>query len=159
MALQALRKHTTTILYGAGLALLLFLLKWLELRFVILNNALDVYIGAMAVLFTGLGIWLSTKLSKPRVQTVVVEREVTVEVPVGPEFVRNDAEVERLGLRPRELEVLAGMAAGLSNEEIAERLFLSLNTVKTHSSNLFEKLDVKRRTQAVEQARKLGIIA
>lgn len=137
----------------------MLLLNWLQLRFVIMDHAIEIYITAIALLFTGLGVWLALKLAKPRVQTVVVEKEVKVEVlvPVA-EFLFNEAEFNKLGLSGRELEVLQLMARGMSNREIAAALFVSENTVKTHSSNLFEKLDVKRRTQAVEQGRKLGII-
>jgi len=154
--LSALVKNKWMILYGSGLALLLFLLRWLELRFIILNHALDIYIGAIALIFTGLGIWLALKLAKPKTQTVIIEKEI---YRTADEFIINEAELERLAISRRELEVLQLMAEGLSNGEIAERLFVSLNTVKTHSSKIFEKLDVKRRTQAVEKAKRLGLIA
>ena len=122
----------------------------------ILDHALDIYIGAIALIFTGLGIWLALKLAKPKTQTVIVEKEI---YRATDEFVLNEAELEKLGLSRRELEVLQHMADGLSNGEIAEKIFVSLNTVKTHSSKIFEKLDVKRRTQAVEKAKRIGIIA
>jgi two-component system, NarL family, response regulator LiaR len=138
------------------MALLLFLLKWLEWRFLILDHAIEVYGGAIAILFTGLGIWLALKLNKPKIQTLTIEKEVYI----SPETTAalNQKEIARLGLSARELEVLQLMAEGLSNQEIAGRLFLSLNTIKTHSSNIFEKLDVRRRTQAVEKAKRLNII-
>lgn len=142
--------------YSVFLAVLLFFLKWLELRFIIIDHAFELYIGAIALIFMGVGIWLARKLSKPKVKTVVVEKEVFV-TPAA-DFKVDAEEVERLGISKRELEVLQLMAEGLSNQEIAERLFVSLNTVKTHSSKLFEKLDVKRRTQAVEKAKRLTII-
>lgn len=151
-----LLKNKSIILYGASLALLLFLLKWLELRFIIIDHAFEIYIGAIALVFTGLGIWLALKLARPRIKTVVVEKEVYIYK--GPEFILNASELNKLNLSKRELEVLQGMAQGLSNLEIAQRLFVSLNTIKTHSSKLFEKLEVARRTQAVEKARKLSII-
>jgi len=153
------------VLYGLALALLLFALKWLELRYTIMQHATDIYIGFIALIFTGLGIWLALKLSKPKVkietviETVVVEKEVFVETPASEHFSPDTNRAEELGISRRELDVLRLMAEGLSNQEIAGRLFVSLNTVKTHSSNLFEKLDVKRRTQAVEKAKKLSIIA
>lgn len=150
------KKNKLTLLYGASLALLLVLLKWLELRFVVIDHAFEIYVGAIAVIFTALGIWLALKLTKPKVKTVVVEKEVYVNNPEG--FTPNEREIEKLGLSKRELEVLQGMARGLSNQEIAAQLFLSLPTIKTHAAKLFEKLDVKRRTQAVEKARQLGII-
>ncbi|KAA2242999.1 response regulator transcription factor [Chitinophaga agrisoli] len=151
-------KHKHTILYGVCLAVLLFLLKWLELRLVIVHHHMEVYIGAIAILFTALGIWLALKLTQPKVKTVVVEKEVYLPEGNGREFTQNAAEVSRLGLSNRELEVLQLMAEGLSNQEIAARLFVSLNTIKTHSSRVFEKLDVKRRTQAVDKAKRLSII-
>lgn len=138
------------------MAALLFLLKWLELRFVIFNHAFEIYIGAIAVIFTGLGIWLALKLSRPKM--VVVEKAVYIQQDAGSSFVVNQQEIEKLGISSRELEVLQLMAEGLSNQEIAEKLFVSLNTIKTHSSNLFIKLDVKRRTQAVDIAKKRRII-
>ena len=144
-------KHKETILYGLALALLLFLLKWLELRFVIIDHAFEIYIGAIAAIFTALGIWLAIKLTKPK--TVVVEKEVYIK-----DFTLNENELNKLRLSKRELEVLQLMAEGLSNQEIAERLFVSLNTIKTHSSKVLEKLDVERRTQAVEKAKRLSII-
>lgn len=155
--MRFLRKHWHRVVYGLSMALLLFLLKWLEIRFVIMDHALEVYIGAIAAIFTGLGIWLALKLSTPRKETLVIEKTVYVTAPS--EFVPNDKGIKKLNLSPRELEVLQLMAEGLSNQEIAGRLYVSLNTVKTHSSNLFEKMDVSRRTQAVDKAKKLGIIA
>ena len=153
---QFFTKHKAILAYGVGMALLMFLLKWLELRFVIFDHAMEVYIGSIALLFTGLGIWLALKLTKPKVQTVIIEKEVFVDN--TPAFVFNEKEMTRLGLSKRELEVLQLMAEGLSNNEIAERLFVSLNTIKTHSSKVFEKLDVKRRTQAVELAKRISLI-
>jgi two-component system, NarL family, response regulator LiaR len=147
-------KNKYIILYGISLAILLFLLKWLELRFIIFDHALEVYIGAIAVLFTALGIWLALKLSRPK--TVVVEKEVYVSN--NRDFVLNEKELARLELSKRELEVLQLMAQGLSNQEIADRLYVSLSTIKTHTTNLFEKLDVKRRTQAIEKAKRLSLI-
>ncbi len=143
------------ILYGAALALLVFLLKWLEWRYLVMDRAIELYGGAIAILFTGLGIWLAVKLARPKWRTVVVEKEVYVKAATG----INEKEAARLGLSIREREVLQLMAEGLSNQEIAGRLFVSLNTVKTHSANIFEKLDVRRRTQAVEKAKRLNIIA
>ena len=151
-----LRKHKSIILYGVSLASLTLLLRWLEFRFMVIDHALDMYIGIIAVVFTALGIWLALKLARPKVQTVVIEKEIMVQAPA--EFIFNEAGFKALGLSNRELEVLQLMSQGLSNQEIAERLFVSLNTVKTHSSGLFSKLDVKRRTQAVEVGKRLKII-
>ncbi|GAB3247548.1 response regulator transcription factor [Larkinella harenae] len=149
-------RNKPTILYGISLALLLSLLKWLELRFLIINHTFEVYIGAIALVFTGLGIWLAQKLTSPTIKTVVVEKAIYRTGPTG--FILNEDALAKTGLSKRELEVLQLMAEGLSNQEIASRLFVSLNTVKTHSSNVLEKMDVKRRTQAVEKARRLLLI-
>lgn len=155
---EKLIKHKAVLLYSISLGLLLFLLKWLELRFIIFNHSLEIYIGAIAVLFTALGIWLSQKLTKPKLHTIIIEKEILVkpEAPAG--FEVNQKAIDQLGLSKRELEVLQLMAEGLSNTEIADRLFVSLNTIKTHVSKLFEKMDVKRRTQAIEMARRLSLI-
>lgn len=154
---RAILKYKWIILYGSGLALLLLLLRWLELYVLYNPQQQDVYIGAIALMFTCLGIWLTLKLSRPKIETIIVEKPVYVSANGG--FTPNEAEIERLSISKRELEVLQLMAEGLSNREIAERLFVSLNTIKTHSSKVYEKLEVKRRTQAVEKAKKHGIIA
>lgn len=151
-----LLRNRTIIIYGVLLSVLLFLLKWMELRFLIYDHATEIYIGLIAVMFTALGIWLALKLAKPKVHTVIVEKEVYTER--GADFILNEKELAALGLSKRELEVLELMAGGLSNDEIAAQLFVSLNTIKTHSSRVFEKLDVKRRTQAVEKAKRLQLI-
>jgi two-component system, NarL family, response regulator LiaR len=162
MIVKSLIKHKLIIIYGVALAVLLFILKWLELRFIIMDHAFEVYAGAIAVTFTALGIWLALKLTKPKVTTIVVEKEVYInkEVPAPPngEFTLNEQALSKSGISKRELEVLQLIAQGLSNQEIADQLFVSLNTVKTHSSNLFLKLDVKRRTQAIEKAKRLSLI-
>lgn len=147
-----LTKNKDTILYGISLAGLLFLLRWLEIRFTIINHTFEIYIGAIALLFTGLGVWFATKLNKPKIETQIIEKENPTE------FVLNEVELLKLGISKRELEVLQLIAGGLSNQEIANKLFVSLNTIKTHSSKVFEKLDVKRRTQAIEKAKRLGLI-
>lgn len=148
-----LTRNKDTILYGISLAILLFLLRWLELRFLIISHAFEIYAGMIAIIFTALGIWLALKLTKPKIETRIVEKPIFTET-----FVLNETELNNLGLSKRELEVLQLMSAGLSNQEIAEKLFVSLNTIKTHTSKLFEKLDVKRRTQAIEKAKRLSLI-
>jgi two-component system, NarL family, response regulator LiaR len=162
MLLKNLVKYRAVIFYGTSLAAVLFLLKWLEYRFVIIDHSFEIYITCIAIIFTALGIWLALKLAKPKIEThietIVVEKEVFVKPDTNHTFVFNEAERERLGLSNRELEVLQLMSEGLSNQEIASRLFVSLNTIKTHSSKLFEKMDVKRRTQAIEKAKRLNII-
>ncbi len=155
MIFRFLINRRSLFYYGLSLALLLLLLQWLEWRFLIIGNAFEIYAGLIALLFTLLGIWLAGKLTKPKAHTLLVEKQVLVK---EEDFVVNQAEISRLGISARELEVLGLMAEGLSNQQIAEKLFVSLNTIKTHCSNLFSKLGVQRRTQAVETARKLGLI-
>jgi NarL family two-component system response regulator LiaR len=151
-----LSKHKATIIYSISLALLLFLLKWLEIRFIIFDHSFEIYIGFIAVIFTALGIWLALKLSKPKIETLLVEKEVYVTR--NENFILNTSLISQLELSKREMEILNLIAQGHSNEEIAAKLFISVSTVKTHNQNLFEKLDVKRRLQAVEKAKRLNLI-
>lgn len=141
-------------LYGFLMAVLVFTLKWLQWKFLIMDNAIDIYVGFIAVFFLLLGVWVAKQLIKPSVETVVIEKEVVVagQSPI------NENELQKLNLSTREYEVLQLLAQGYSNAEIAERLFLSLSTIKTHVSNLFVKMDVKSRTQAIEKAKRLNII-
>lgn len=154
------QKNKATIIYSISLASLLFLLKWLELRFILFDHSFEIYIGFIAVIFTGLGIWLALKLSKPKIKTIVVEKEVFVGngADSNRNFIQNTSLISQLALSKRELEILNLLAAGNSNQEIASKLFVSISTVKTHNQNLFDKLDVKRRTQAVEKAKRLNLI-
>lgn len=136
----------TIILYSLALAALVFLLKFLEYRFIIRDLSFEFYFGIVAILFTALGIWTGLKLTRKKI------------VLVGPQFILNEPELLRLGISKRELEVLESISQGLSNQQIADKLFVSLNTIKTHSSNLFLKLEVSRRTQAVQRAKELRLI-
>lgn len=144
----------TVLVYGILGGVLIVALKLVEYRFLVLEHSLEIYGGIVALLFSVLGIWLGLKLTRTR-ETVVV-REVPV--PVAGPFERNEARLETLGITPRELEILEAMAAGFSNREIAERLFVSENTVKTHAGRLFDKLSARRRTQAVQRAKEAGLI-
>lgn len=144
----------TVLLYGLLGGALIAVLKLVEYRFLVVEHSLEIYGGLVALIFASLGIWLGLKLTKTRTEVVVRE----VPVPVAGPFVRNEAQLEKLGLTPRELEILEAMAAGFSNREIAERLFVSENTVKTHAARLFDKLSAKRRTQAVQRAKEAGLI-
>ena len=155
MTLNFLTRNRSIFIYGASLAVLLLLMKWLEWRFIIVDYAFELYAGALAIIFTLLGIWLALKLTRPKTNTVIAEKEVIIK---AGQFVLNEKELQKLGLSKREMEVLQLMAEGLSNHEIAARLFVSLNTIKTHSSKVFEKLEVNRRTQAVDKAKKLSLI-
>lgn len=152
------KKYKSTILYGISLALLLLLIKWLEFRFLIINHSLEIYIAAIALIFTVLGIWLSNKLTNPK--TVIVEKQIVKEIIIDTtEFIQDKKAIDNLNISKRELEVLDLMSKGMSNQEIANALFVSIPTIKTHSSKLFEKLEVSRRTQAVEKAKRLRIIS
>jgi ATP/maltotriose-dependent transcriptional regulator MalT len=108
----------------------------------------------VAAVFATLGIWLGLKLT--RRSEVVVVREVPV--PAAVSFVRDQVKLESLGITPRELEILELIAEGLSNKEIAARVFVSENTVKTHSSRVFDKLGARRRTQAVQLGKAFRLI-
>ena len=105
-------------------------------------------------MFAGLGIWLGLKLTRKK--EVVVVKEVPV--PVTQPFTLNEGRLKDLGITRRELEILELIAQGLSNREIADKLFVSENTVKTHSSRLFDKLSARRRTQAVQIGKEMGLI-
>ena len=150
----------TVLVYGILGGALIAVLKIVEYRFLVLEHSLEIYGGIVALLFSALGIWLGLKLTRTRETVVVLEVPVEVQVPVrvvGP-FERDEARLEQLGITPRELEILEAMAAGFSNREIAERLFVSENTVKTHTARLFDKLSARRRTQAVQRAKEAGHI-
>lgn len=143
----------TVLVYGLLGGVLIAVLKAIEYRFLVLEHSFEIYGGLIALLFSSLGIWLGLKLTR-RPETVVVR-----EVPVAGPFVRDERRREELGITPRELEILEAMAAGLSNREIAAKLFVSENTVKTHAARLFDKLAAQRRTQAVQRAKEAGLIA
>jgi len=145
-------KHV--LLYGIVGGVLIAGLKTIEYRWLIVEHSLEIYGGIVAVIFAVVGIWLGRKLTREK-ETVVV-REVLVPAPAG--FVRDEVRLESLGITPRELEILELIAQGLSNKEIADRVFVSENTVKTHSSRVFDKLGAKRRTQAVQMGKELRLI-
>jgi DNA-binding CsgD family transcriptional regulator len=142
------------LIYGLIGGVLIALLKYVEYRFLVVEHSLQIYGGLVAAIFAGLGIWLGLKLTR-RKETVVI-KEIRV-ARAGP-FVPDTGRIETLGITPRELEILQLIAQGLSNREIAGRLFVSENTVKTHSSRLFDKLNARRRTQAVQLAKEQGLI-
>ena len=156
------RKYKTIIIYSVSLALLIIFLRLVEYELIVLNNRFQFYVGAIAILFTILGIWLATKLITPKNKTVIIEKEKIVEKQVfinkSEPFVLNEKALAETELSMRELEVLQLMAKGLSNQEIANSLYVSVNTVKTHIGNLFFKLEASRRIQAVEKAKNLGLI-
>jgi DNA-binding CsgD family transcriptional regulator len=142
------------LLYGLCGGLLILALRVIEYRFLVIQHSFEIYGGLIAVLFAGVGIWLGLKLT--RKQEVIVVREVPVIV--SQPFTVNEDNVRSLGVTKRELEILDLIARGMSNREIANQLFVSENTIKTHSSRLFDKLSAKRRTQAVQIGKEMGLI-
>jgi two-component system, NarL family, response regulator LiaR len=126
------------------MAMLLFLLKWLELRFVVIDHLFEVYAAIISVIFMVLGAWVMYNFQQRKLEKENAKKEI---VPV-PE----------LGLSQREMEVLELMSQGFTNQQIADKLFLSIHTIKTHGSNLFVKLDVRNRTQALIRAKELEIL-
>ena len=140
------------LFYGLLGGLLIVVLKLVEYRFLVVEHSLEIYGGLIALLFAGLGIWLGLKLTRKK--EVVVFKEVAVSAP----FALNEGKLQELGVTRRELEILELIAGGMSNREIAAKLFVSENTVKTHSSRLFDKLSAKRRTQAVQIGKEFGLI-
>lgn len=144
----------TIFRYGIALAVLLAFLKFIEYRFLVKDFSLEFYLGMVAFFFTGLGVWAGLRLANKKSQQP--------DPPVVPSLIAAPADLEaslgKWGISKREHEVLCLIAQGHSNQEIADQLFLSLNTVKSHSSNLFSKLDVKRRTQAIQKAKALGLL-
>jgi len=147
-----MRKHI--LLYGLLGGVLIAGLKLMEYRWLVVEHSVEIYGGLVAALFAGLGIWLGLRLTRHN-ETVVV-REVLVPAPV--DFMRDQDKLESLAITPRELEILELIAEGLSNREIAARVYVSENTVKTHSSHVFDKLGARRRTQAVQLAKELRLI-
>ena len=121
-----------------------------------MDNSLDIYIGLIALFFTILGIWVATQLARIKVKTVFVDKEVYI-TPTDEKEI-NESKLKKLSLSNREYEVLQLLAKGYSNADIAETLFLSISTVKSHVSHLFVKMDVRSRTQTIEKAKRLKII-
>ena len=148
------------LLYGLLGGLLIALLKAVEYRFLVVEYSVEIYGGLIAAIFAGLGIWLGLRITRPKPpsETVVPNTVPPAPAPAAAPFVRDAAQVETLRVTPRELEILELIAQGLSNREIAEKLFVSENTVKTHSSRLFDKLGARRRTQAVQLGKQRGLI-
>jgi ATP/maltotriose-dependent transcriptional regulator MalT len=148
------------LIYGLAGGLLIALLKLMEYRFLVLEHSIEIYGGLIALVFASVGIWVGLKLTRKK--EIIVERELIVEreirVAAPSEFSLNEERLRELAITKRELEILELISMGLSNREIADKLFVSENTVKTHSSRLFDKLSAKRRTQAVQIGKELGLI-
>lgn len=152
LKLEGMKRHV--LIYGFIGGILITLLKWTEYRFLVIEHSLEIYGGLIGATFAALGIWLGLKLTGTRERVVVKE----VPVPAGQPFVPNERKREDLGITRRELEILELIAQGMSNREIAGKLYVSENTVKTHSSRVFDKLGAKRRTQAVQLGKECGLL-
>jgi NarL family two-component system response regulator LiaR len=150
---QKARLWRHIILFGLTGGLLITLLKWTEYRYLVVEHSIEIYGGLTAATFAAVGIWLGLRLTRKQ----IVVKEVHVPLP-GQPFAVNAKRQEELGITPRELATLELIAKGMSNREIAEKLFVSENTVKTHSSRVFDKLGAKRRTQAVQLGKEFGLI-
>ena len=135
----------TLLVYAVALAIGAALLNWLEYRYLARSLSIELYLAVVALGFASLGLWAGHRLTAPARSAAP--------------FARNEAAIRSLGLTPRECEILDLLASGESNKELARRLGISPNTVKTHIARLYEKLGVQRRVQAIEQARALAIIA
>ena len=145
-------------IYGVCGGILIVAMRFVEYRFLVVEHSVEIYAALVAAAFAAVGIWLGLTITGRK----VVVKEVTIEVPVAAPalpFVPDAARIEALGITPRELEVLQLIAEGLSNKEMADRLFVSENTIKTHTSRVFDKLGASRRTQAVQLAKSRGILA
>jgi len=147
-----MKRHV--LIYGIIGGILIAALKWSEYRYLVIEHSIEIYSGLIAAIFAVLGIWLGLKLTRKQ-ETIVVKE---VPVPATVPFVPNEKKREELTITPRELEILELIAQGMSNREIAEKLFVSENTVKTHSSRVFEKLGARRRTQAVQFGKEFGLL-
>jgi DNA-binding CsgD family transcriptional regulator len=142
------------LFYGVCGGVLIAILKLTEYRFLVVENSVEIYVGLVAALFAGLGIWLGLTLTRKKPTTILTEIPGRAREP----FVADETRVGQLGITAREMEILGLIATGLSNREIAGRLFVSENTVKTHTSRLFGKLGAKRRTQAVQMGKAARLI-
>ena len=146
------------LLFGVAGGVLIAVLRLVQYQFLVIEHSVELYGALIAALFAGVGIWLGLTLTRKKPDVIVKEVLVPVNAPASGPFAVNEARLRELGLTARELEILGLIAAGLSNREIAERIFVSENTVKTHSSRLFDKLGAKRRTQAVQIGKAAGLI-
>jgi DNA-binding CsgD family transcriptional regulator len=148
-----MKRHV--LIYGLIGGMLIAVLKWTEYRFLVIEHSIEIYGGLIAATFAVLGIWLGLKLTGRQQRIIVREVPASAEEP----FLPDEKKREHLGITRRELEILELIARGMSNREIAEKLYVSENTVKTHSSRVFDKLGAKRRTQAVQLGKEFGLLS
>jgi NarL family two-component system response regulator LiaR len=151
-----MKRHV--LIYGLIGGVLITVLQWTEYRFLVIEHSIEIYGGLIGATFAALGIWLGIKLTGTRERIVVKEVPVLTPTPAIEPFAPNERKREDLGMTRREFEILELIAQGMSNREIAEKLFVSENTVKTHSSRIFDKLGAKRRTQAVQLGKEFGLL-
>ena len=160
-----MKRHV--LIFGLVGGLLIAILQYTEYRFVIIEHSVELYGALVAILFAAFGIWLGLRITRNReiggreiiretvvVKEVLVPAESATRVPFAPNAERQ----QKLGITPRELEILTLVARGFSNREIATQLFVSENTVKTHCARAFDKLGAARRTQAVQRGKELGLL-
>src|SRR5271170_3751384 len=157
-----MKRHA--LIFGLVGGLLIATLQYTEYRFVIIEHSVELYSALVAILFAAFGIWLGLRITRSRetIRETIVVKEVLVpaEVPAQEKvsFAPNTLRQQTLGITPRELEILALIARGFSNREIATQLYVSENTVKTHCARTFDKLGAARRTQAVQRGKELGLL-
>jgi NarL family two-component system response regulator LiaR len=151
------RALSHVLLLGLIGGVLIAVLRYSEYQFLVIQHSFEIYAAIVAILFSAFGIWLGIKLTKPR-ETIILREVLVPADPTPTPFTLNQPQLDALGITPRELEILSLIAQGLSNREIAARLFVSENTVKTHCSRAFDKLGARRRTQAVQLGKQLGLI-
>ena len=144
-----MKRHV--LIYGLIGGVLITLLQWTRYHFLVVEHSIEIYGALTAATFAVLGIWLGLKLTRP-------QRIVVKEVLASEPFVPDERKREDLSITRREIEVLELIAKGMSNREIAEKLYVSENTVKTHSSRVFDKLGARRRTQAVQLGKEFRLI-
>ena len=147
-----MKRHV--VICGLIGGILITLLKWTEYRFLVIEHSIEIYGGLTAATFAVLGIWLGLKLNGARQKMAAQEVSAAAGEPVVPDGKKR----EGLGITRRELEILELIASGMSNREIAGKLYVSENTVKTHASRVFDKLGAKRRTQAVQLGKEFGLL-
>ena len=147
-----MKRHV--LIFGLVGGLLIATLQYTQYRFVIIEHSVELYGALVAILFATFGIWLGLRLNRARVK----DAPQPAPAPPAQLFLADEKKREALGITRRELEVLDLIAQGMSNREIAARLYVSENTVKTHSSRVFDKLGAARRTQAVQRGKELGLL-
>jgi DNA-binding CsgD family transcriptional regulator len=161
-----MKRHV--LIFGLLGGVLVAVLKWTEYQFLVVEHSFEIYGALTAAIFAGLGIWLGVRLTAGR-QKMLKEAAVPASAPVvlvaadppaavAAAFIPDESRRDNLGITRRELEILELIAQGMSNREIAGKLYVSENTVKTHCSRTFDKLGAKRRTQAVQMGKELGLL-